>query len=69
MTNQVNNPYLPQEAIILERLQETDTLFTLRLKFTDQKIQDAYELEEIIQRDLSAWKRSPVRLPAQGSER
>ena len=45
MTNQVNNPYLPQEAIILERLQETDTLFTLRLKFTDQKIQDAYEFK------------------------
>ena len=45
MTNPAHNPYQPSEAIILERLQETDTLFTLRLKFTEQKIQDAYEFK------------------------
>ena len=39
------NPYEPDEAIILERIQEAPNLFTLRLKFTDQKIQDAYEFE------------------------
>jgi len=39
------NPYEPNEAIILERIQESPNLFTLRLKLTDQKLQDAYEFE------------------------
>lgn len=45
MVNQQINPYQPQEAIILERIQEGPNLFTLRLKLTDQKLQDAYEFE------------------------
>jgi NAD(P)H-flavin reductase len=45
MTDSLMNPYQPHEAIILERIQETPTLFTLRLKFTDEKIQDAYEFK------------------------
>ncbi len=39
------NPYEPHEAVILQRLQEAPNLFTLRLKFTDPKIQDGYEFE------------------------
>lgn len=42
MANQGINPYLPHEAVILERIQETPGLFTLCLKFTDQAIQDSY---------------------------
>ncbi len=45
MIDSVLNPYEPQEAIIIDRLQESPGLFTLRLKFTDQKVQDAYEFE------------------------
>ena len=45
MNNSISNPYEPHEAIILERIQEGPNLFTMRLKFTDQKIQDAYEFE------------------------
>jgi len=29
------NPYLPREAEIVERIQETPTVFTLRLRLTD----------------------------------
>jgi NAD(P)H-flavin reductase len=43
--NAVLNPYQPHEAIILERVQEAAGLFTLRLKFTDPKLQDAYSFE------------------------
>ena len=39
------NPYEPHEAIILKRVQEAPNLFTLRLKFTDPKIQDGEEME------------------------
>ena len=39
------NPYEPQEAIILDRIQEASNLFTLRLNFTDPEIQNAYEFE------------------------
>jgi NAD(P)H-flavin reductase len=38
----VNNPYLPQEAQIVERIQESPTLFTLRLRFTDEKFNVHY---------------------------
>jgi NAD(P)H-flavin reductase len=36
------NPYLPQEARIVERIQESPTIFTLRLEFTDAERQAAY---------------------------
>jgi len=42
MINSNDNSYLPHEAIILERIQEAPGLFTLRLKFTDTKIQENY---------------------------
>lgn len=45
MADQLTNPYQPHEAIILERIQEAPGLFTLRLKLTEQKLQDAYEFE------------------------
>ena len=45
MVNPHINPYEPHEAIILERIQEAPDLFTLRLQFTDLKIQDAYEFQ------------------------
>ena len=45
MTNSSVNPHQPDEAIILERIQEAPDLFTLRIKFTDAKIQDAFEFE------------------------
>jgi sulfhydrogenase subunit gamma (sulfur reductase) len=41
----VINPYQPHEAVILERIQEGPDLFTMRLKFTDSEIQDAYEFK------------------------
>jgi sulfhydrogenase subunit gamma (sulfur reductase) len=43
VADRLTNPYQPHEAIILERIQEAPSLFTLRLKLTDQKLQDAYE--------------------------
>ena len=43
--NSGKNPYLPQEAIIIERIQESPKLFTLRLKFTDKNLQDSYNFE------------------------
>jgi len=42
MINSNDNSYLPHEAIIIERIQEAPGLFTLRLKFTDTKIQENY---------------------------
>ncbi len=36
------NPYLPLSARVLERIQESPTLFTLRLELTDPKAQAAY---------------------------
>jgi len=39
------NPYEPDEVIIVEHIQEAPNLFTLRLKFTDSKIQDSYQFE------------------------
>lgn len=38
----MNNPYLPHEAEIVERIQEAPTIFTLRLRFTDPAVQRAY---------------------------
>jgi NAD(P)H-flavin reductase len=37
--------YVPHEAEILERIQESPGLFTLRLKFTDPIIQDQFQFE------------------------
>lgn len=37
------NPYMPHEAEIVERIQESATLFTLRLRFTDPKINAEYQ--------------------------
>ncbi len=45
MPKPIHNPYLPDEAIILERIQEAPNLFTLRLKFSDEKVQHSYEFE------------------------
>ena len=45
MNDSQSNPYQPHEAIIIDRIQEATGLFTLRLKFTDSKIQDDYEFE------------------------
>jgi len=41
----MTNPYLPQEAQIIERIEESPGLFTLRLRFTDPQIQAAYQFE------------------------
>lgn len=41
----MSNPYLPQEVEIIERIQESPTLFTLRLKFTDAQMQQQYSFE------------------------
>jgi len=38
----MTNPYLPYEAEVIERIQESPTLFTLRLRFTDPSVHDAY---------------------------
>ncbi len=37
--------YLPQEAQIIERIEESPGLFTLRLRFTDPQVQAAYQFE------------------------
>jgi len=37
--------YLPQEAQIIERIEESPGLFTLRLRFTDPQVQSAYQFE------------------------
>jgi len=39
------NSYLPREAEIIERIQESPTLFTLRLRLTDAKQQQRYRFE------------------------
>ncbi|MGD8784890.1 MAG: FAD/NAD(P)-binding protein [Thioalkalispiraceae bacterium] len=39
------NPRLPLEAEIIERIQESPSLFTLRLQFTDPKVHAAYQFE------------------------
>ena len=38
----MTSPYLPFEAEVIERRQETESIFTLRLKFTDPVIHDSY---------------------------
>ena len=41
----MTNPFLPHEAEVIERLNETRNMFTLRLRFTDPQLQDAYRFE------------------------
>ena len=38
----MNNPYLPYEAEVVERIQESSTIFTLRLRFTDDEQHERY---------------------------
>lgn len=39
------NPYLPRQVEVVERIQESPSLFTLRLKFTEQSFQQQYSFE------------------------
>ena len=39
------NPYLPHEAEIIERRQETDTVFTLRVRFADPEVGRSYNFQ------------------------
>lgn len=39
------NPYLPHEARIVERIQESDAVFTLRLEFADPELGRNYSFE------------------------
>lgn len=41
----MSNPYLPQEAEVVERIQQTKTVFTLRLRFTDPAVAAAYRFQ------------------------
>jgi sulfhydrogenase subunit gamma (sulfur reductase) len=36
------SPYLPAEAEVIERIEESPTIFTLRLRFTDPRVHQAY---------------------------
>jgi sulfhydrogenase subunit gamma (sulfur reductase) len=45
VVNVMSNPYLPWEAEILETIQESPGLFTLRLQLTDQEVQQRYSFE------------------------
>lgn len=39
------NPFLPQVAEVVERLQETESIFTLRVKFRDPELSRSYRFE------------------------
>lgn len=39
----MHNPYLPKRAVVVEKVQETHTVFTLRLVLEDNKLHDTYE--------------------------
>ncbi|TPW18732.1 MAG: oxidoreductase FAD/NAD(P)-binding domain-containing protein [Halothiobacillaceae bacterium] len=39
------NPYLPHEALIVDRIQESPTIFTLRLQFTDPQLSTCYSFQ------------------------
>lgn len=41
----MTNPYLPSEAEIVERIEESPTIFTLRLRFTDPAMHQHYRFE------------------------
>lgn len=40
-----SNPYLPMEAEVVDRLRESDTIFTLRLRLTEPQAQRRYRFE------------------------
>ncbi len=39
------NPYLPYEAEVVDRVQESASAFTLRLRFTDPEVHNAYRFQ------------------------
>ncbi len=39
------NPYLPMEAEVIERIQESPNMYSLRLRITDAAVQEAYTFE------------------------
>lgn len=39
------NSYLPYEVKVIERVQETPTIFTLKMQFTDPKVQQEYQFK------------------------
>jgi sulfhydrogenase subunit gamma (sulfur reductase) len=39
------DPYLPHEAEVIERIEETPNIFTLRLKFTDPQLHERYTFQ------------------------
>ncbi len=41
----MHNPHRPHRARIVERIQESGTVFTLRLEFLDREIHDSYSFE------------------------
>ena len=41
----MSHPYLPHEAEVLERVEQTGTVFTLRLNFTDPQVRAAYTFQ------------------------
>jgi NAD(P)H-flavin reductase len=41
----MHNPYVPDQAEVLERIQEASTIFTLRLRFTDSQVHAAYRFK------------------------
>lgn len=41
----MTSPHLPVEAEIIDRIQESPSLFTLRLRFTDPAVNEAYSFE------------------------
>lgn len=41
----MDNPYRPYEAEVLQRIQESSSIFTLRLRLTDPKAQAAYRFK------------------------
>jgi len=45
MDNSTINPYLPEEAMIIERIQEGPDLFTLRLELTNPAFQSSYTFQ------------------------
>ena len=36
------NPHVPWEAEVVERIQESPTIFTLRLRLVDEEVRQAY---------------------------
>jgi sulfhydrogenase subunit gamma (sulfur reductase) len=45
MGGELNKLYMPYEAEVVERIHESPSLFTLRLRFTDPQLQETYEFE------------------------